>query len=139
MFGNIPVNPLSAEKRELLRQFDQLDATDRRSLMDYLQFLAQRAGAAERATPAADEAPPAPLAIPRPAGESVVAALKRLSQSYFMLERSSLLEETSLLMSAHLLQGRPAPAVIDDLEALFEARYRARLETDFSNQPDTEN
>ncbi len=130
MFGNIPVNPLNAEDRELLRLFHGLQAADRRSLMDYLQFLQQRAEAADPAPAGASEAAPVatPLEIPRPENESVVAAIKRLSKAYFMLDRSSLLNEASLLMSAHLLQGRPAPEVIDELERLFAQRYRAHLE-----------
>jgi hypothetical protein len=42
-----------------------------------------------------------------------------------MLERSgALLNDTSSLMAGHVLHGRPAAEVIDELEALF-ARYFA--------------
>lgn len=61
--------------------------------------------------------------IPRPEEESVVAAIKRLSESYHMLERSALLTETSSLMTAHVMHGRTADEVIDDLEALFQRHY----------------
>ena len=36
-----------------------------------------------------------------------------------------MLHETSALMAAHVLQGREASAVIDELEALFATRYEA--------------
>ena len=69
------------------------------------------------------------MPIPRPEAESVVAAIRRLSASYFMLERRDMLNETAALMSAHVLQGRPAPKVVEELEALFEARYQQYRET----------
>lgn len=40
-----------------------------------------------------------------------------------MLEKDVLLDDTSVLMSAHILQGRAAAEVIDDLEILFEETY----------------
>lgn len=49
-------------------------------------------------------------------------AIKRLSLTYDMIDRGTMLNETSALMSAHILQGRAASEVIDELEALF-ARY----------------
>ena len=64
-----------------------------------------------------------PERIPRPKEESVVGAIKRLSHSYFMLDRSAMLNDTSSLMGAHVLQGRPASEVIDELEALFARHY----------------
>jgi hypothetical protein len=36
-----------------------------------------------------------------------------------------MLNETSSLMAAHVLNGRPARDVIDDLEALFARHYDA--------------
>lgn len=75
--------------------------------------------------PAAEPQPlPEPEPIPRPAQESVVKAMRRLSATYFMLERSKLLNEASSLMAQHVMQGRPATEVIDDLEALFAAHYQ---------------
>jgi hypothetical protein len=42
-----------------------------------------------------------------------------------MLERGDLLHEASSLMSAHVLQGRAAAQVIDELEDLFARHYAA--------------
>ncbi len=54
----------------------------------------------------------------------MVGAIRRLAESYPMLDRGALLHETSALVSAHVLQGRPAGSVIDELEALFHDHYR---------------
>jgi len=40
-----------------------------------------------------------------------------------MLDKAPMLHETSALMSAHILQGRPAQEVIDGLESLFSGHY----------------
>jgi hypothetical protein len=41
-----------------------------------------------------------------------------------MLDKAPMLHQTSSLVSAHIMQGRPATEVIDELEQLFESRYR---------------
>jgi hypothetical protein len=64
-----------------------------------------------------------PKAIPRPAEENVVAALKRLRETYHMLDHSKMLHEASALMAQHMMQGRPAPEVIDELEEIFQQHY----------------
>jgi hypothetical protein len=57
-------------------------------------------------------------------GETVVAAIRRLSASYPMLDRRRLLNTTSSLMAQHILQGRAAAEVIDQLEQAFLEHYR---------------
>lgn len=110
----------SADGRRLAKLFQGLAPADRETLLAFADFLAQRA----RPDKAAETTPREPLALPRPDRESVVGAIKRLSLTYDMLERASLLNETSSLMSAHVLQGRDATRVIDELEALFERHYQ---------------
>ena len=111
---------LSKPQERLLKLFRQLGEKDRESLLAFAEFLVQREdssaeeGEAQLATP---------LDIPRPEDESVIAAIKRLSKTYPMLDTSTMLNETSTLMSGHLLQGRAANDVIDDLEALFQKQY----------------
>jgi len=117
---------LSAEQRRLIKLFGQLGAEDRHALVTYAEFLTQRKAA--EVSEASNEMPADPLEIPRPDSESVVGAIKRLSKRYFMLDRSTLLNETSSLMTSHVIHGRPAPQVIDELELLFERRYREHLE-----------
>ncbi|WP_232199433.1 Crp/Fnr family transcriptional regulator [Thioalkalivibrio thiocyanodenitrificans] len=106
-----------AQGKELLRLFRDLPEEHRRTLLAFARFLA----AEDVATPAEI---PEPEHIPRPDEESVVRAMKRLSASYHMLDKSKLLNETSALMAQHVMQGRPAQEVIDELEAVFEAHYR---------------
>ena len=116
-----PKKPQSAEQRELARLFNQLDAAGRQSLLDFARFLAQR----PPPEPALEEAPQPlqPQHIPRPAEESVVAAIRRLAQTYPMLNKDELLHQSSNLMSGHVLHGRSAVEVIDELEALFADAY----------------
>jgi len=64
-----------------------------------------------------------PVEIPRPEEERVVAAIKRLSATFPMLQKSSMLNETAALMSEHILKGRDAVEVIDKLEIQFQVRY----------------
>jgi hypothetical protein len=106
-------------ERSLTRLYRSLEPENRRTLIAFAEFLSARdvsAGQEERG-------PLEPESIPRPKSESVVGAIKRLSRSYFMLDRSAMLNDTSSLMGAHVLQGRPAGVVIDELEALFAGYY----------------
>ncbi len=118
----LPVKPtLPPDQQRLLRLFKQLSPAEQRSLLDFAEFLAMRE--AQQAT----QPPPAdlrPANIPRPPTESVVAAIRRLSKTFPMLDREALLHETSALMTAHVMQGRPAADVIDELEAVFRRHYR---------------
>lgn len=107
---------------ELLKVFAGLDAQNQASLLSYARFLQAEQG------PLADneaqlQHPLSPEPIERPPEESVVAAIRRLSKTYFMLNKDELLHSASGLMSAHVLQGRPAQEVIDELESLFSNAY----------------
>jgi hypothetical protein len=116
-----PKQATSPAQRELLALFKQLNAQGRESLLDYARFLAQQKGGQSEA----DSPAPAlePLGLPRPEEETVVAAIRRLSQNYPMLNKDELLHQASALMSAHVLQGRSAKEVIDELEQLFMEAY----------------
>lgn len=104
--------------RRLLRIYRSLDADNRRTLVAFAEFLAARQDAAP---PAEVEAP---RPEPRPPGERVVAAIKRLSRTYPMIAHdSNILNEVSSLMAGHVLHGRTPQEVIDDLEALFARTY----------------
>ena len=113
-----------AEDR-LLSLFRTLSASDQSTLLDFAAFLASRGGAT--APPPAAPARPAPVPepenIPRPAEEKVVAAIKRLSRTYPMLDKNAMLGATSDLMMQHVLQGRDAKEVIDELEQVFRDEY----------------
>lgn len=102
--------------------FEGLPPDARTTLLDFAEFLASR-------YPPATEPLGEPLDIPRPANESVVRAIKRLSTTYPMVDRSRLLNDTSMLMSQHILQGRAAKDVIDELEILFRLEYAKQRES----------
>ncbi len=89
--------------------YAKLGEQERRSLLDYAEFLLQRQQDAGESEPIT--APAEPELQPRPESESVVAAIKRLTRSYPMLEKQALFSGTSELMSAHLLQV-PQPPVV---------------------------
>ncbi|MET0066384.1 MAG: hypothetical protein ABW076_08575 [Candidatus Thiodiazotropha sp.] len=116
---------LSSEQKRLLECFNRLSPQDRDTLQAFADFLAARESTDDDAT--GETGPLKPKPIDRPRDESVVKAIKRLSERYFMLQREKLLDETSSLMMTHIMQGRPAPEVIDDLEALFERHYQEYL------------
>lgn len=112
---------LAPDQQQLLDLFDRLDPQQQQTLLSFADFLASRENVG--AEPEAEEIHQ-PKRIERPRQESVVKAIKRLSESYFMLERELLLDETSSLMMAHMMQGRDAQSVIDELEALFARHYQ---------------
>ena len=110
----------------ILSVLEQLSAADKAAVHSFAEFLAQRAG---RETQSQRAAPvpvvvPSPEAIPRPDDEKVVAAVKRLSKTYFMLDKTKMLGVTSELVTQHIVQGRDAVEVIDELERVFQEHYR---------------
>lgn len=123
----IAIHPGSSEERHLLDLFGQLGEQDRVILLTFAQFLAARTTNAD--TRPTLVAPEPPRDFPRPPEETVVGAIKRLSQSYFMLDRRDMLNETSSLMAAHVLQGCPTEEVIESLERVFQSHYEKYLET----------
>lgn len=104
--------------REITALYRRLPEDKRRLLLEFAEFLAAR-GATETVLPLRK------VDIARPEAESVVAAMKRLTASYPMLDKATLLDAAASLMSAHVLEGRPATDVIDQLERLFRERYEA--------------
>ena len=119
----LPAKPLSPDERRLLKYFSDLEASNRHALLSFAAFLQEQQATRESAgeKPAV---PLEPLDIPRPPGESVVGALRRLRETYPMVDPDLLLDEASGLMSAHLLGGRPLDQVVDELEQLFERHFQ---------------
>ena len=118
MLPATPPPPGKKRRQRLLAALEKLDDAAQAQLLDFAEFLAQRHGTG-------DEPPAEPRDIPRPSEESVIAAVRRLSDTYHMIDKGAMLHETSTLVSAHVMQGRNATEVIDQLEQLFEDRYRA--------------
>lgn len=97
-----------AMELELKALLDALAPEQRAAVLDYARRLAR----------------PVPCAAPRgPQGETVVAALRRLSRSYPRPQRRRALAVGADLLAAHMLAGRPAEAVISELESLFHTLY----------------
>ena len=111
-------------KKRLTEIVQQLPAEQAQALFEFAEFLLSRHGGSV-APPSQNinaEIPP-PLDIPRPAQESVVKAVKRLRATYPMLDARKLLNQTSDLMTQHVMQGREAGEVIEELEILFRTHY----------------
>ena len=101
---------------------EKLSAEEQKTLLDYAEFMVSRS------THAPESISNIPLDILRPAEESVVAAMKRLSKTYPMLNMDKLLHEASGLMSEHIMKGRAALEVIDELQIMFEKHYQEYLD-----------
>lgn len=97
--------------------FDYLPEQDQTTLFEFAEFLKSRAP--EPASQLKE-----PLGIERPEEESVVAAIKRLKKNYPMISQKELLNETSEWMMKHMMHGMPAVEVIDELEIMFEIRFK---------------
>jgi hypothetical protein len=108
----------------------QLPAAQAGMLLEFAEFLLMRHGGAVREQEmnigAAEIS--APAEIPRPAEETVVKAVKRLRATYPMLDARKLLNQTSELMTQHIVQGREAIVVIEELEILFRTHYEKLTE-----------
>lgn len=107
---------MNLDEKRLIKHYRALSDRARASLLDYADFLAARDNGQV-------SIPDTPLDIPRPAEESVVKAIKRLMATYPMLERDKLLNETSALMTRHVVHKHPAVEVIDALEHFFQRQY----------------
>lgn len=112
------------QEQQLLDYSKELSDTDMHTLLRFAAFLAQ----AESPAPAIahqqiklDVATPG--TIPRPAQERVVDAIKRLAETYPMLDKKKLLGQTAGMVAEHVMGNKPAREVIDDLEASFRRAY----------------
>ncbi len=105
--------------KHLIKIYQQLPDQEQATLLAFAEFLLSRV------EPEPDVAEPE--LIPRPEQETVIGAVKRLSRSYPMLDKSALLNETSALVTAHLMQGRDRTEVINDLETVFTNAYEAYI------------
>jgi len=110
-----PGSTLTANERKLLKGFKRLSESECETVLAFVEFLGQR------------KSPPPPLAqpepIPRPQQESVVGAIKRLSATYSMVDKDTVFHEVSGLMAQHLVHGKEAREVIDELEEVFRRQY----------------
>ena len=108
---------MKSSPQSLAEIFEYLPEKDQTTLFEFAEFLKSRAP--EPASTISE-----PLGISRPEEESVVGAIKRLKQNYPMISRKTLLNETSEHMMQHMMHGKSAVDVIDELEILFEVHYK---------------
>ncbi|HPY40534.1 MAG TPA: hypothetical protein PLM98_08455 [Thiolinea sp.] len=108
------------QEKRLRSLFRELSDRDQATLLKFAEFLAS----SSTAETDINQPCPEPSLLERPPTESVVKAIKRLRASYPMLSPDSLLSPTSDLMAAHMIKGRPANEVIDDLEKVFADYYQ---------------
>ncbi len=130
MFPGMPIAGASADARHLDKILKQLSPVDRESLLAFAEFLLARSTGDK---PVVQEEVQQPKGIERPTEESVIGAVKRLRENYFMIDPDILLHETSELMQSHMLKGRPSTDVIDDLESLFGSKYKDYIDSMQSN------
>lgn len=124
-----------AEKR-LTKILRKLPPEQTAALLDFAEYLLMRHGVSglEAETTVGGVEIPKPLEIPRPAEETVVKAVKRLRTTYPMLDPRRLLNQTSELMTQHIVQGREAVEVIEELEILFRTHYEKMTENGKENR-----
>ncbi len=109
--------------RELKALMPRLGDEHQQAVADYASFLFQQYNLQ---TPV--EAILEPEAIVIPGRETVIAAIKRLKKTYYMLDSDEQLDGTSSLMGQHILRGREAPTVIKELQSMFQEKYEKYLE-----------
>lgn len=109
------------QRKKLLDYYSEFNAAQRQSLLDYAGYLHQ--SSPEKTAPL-----PEPLTIAPARGETVVGAMQRLSESYSMVNKDHILHELSALMAQHMLQGRAADEVIQDIEKVFKRQYQRMLD-----------
>ncbi len=107
-------------KKKLRALLDTLSDAQLKSVLDFASYLA--ASTAEQQVPEVTD----PVDIPRPEKESVIEAIKRLNSTYPILDSQVMLPQTADLLSQHVMQGRTAKQVIDDMESLFKSAYAER-------------
>lgn len=113
---------------QLQEIFSALSDEDRHALLRYATFLHNcEDGLGEDSGPERTEKE-SPRELPRPEDERVVGAIRRLSETYHMLNHDKLLKQSADLMSAHLVNGREAATVIDELEEIFQSHYQRYLD-----------
>ena len=109
---------MNKEEKQLIRNYNALSEHDQKMLLDFSTFLLSRSEPNNN-----PEKPELPVRISRPKEESVVAAIKRLSNTFPMINKSGVLDQAAQMMTEHMLNGKDAQLVINELEVLFSEQY----------------
>ena len=123
MLPHMPPIQGSTEERKLCKIYKQLNDADRHALLSFADFLNQQEASTGNETPKSRSSEP--LDIPRPKKESVIKAIRRLTSTYPMIDKEGIFEKISALMTEHIMTGRAADDVIDELEEIFLQQYKA--------------
>ena len=112
---------MSRNTKSLIEIFESLDMERQASLFDFAEFLQSKGDLVVKEMPG-------PVLITRPDVETVVGAIKRLKETYPMIESMKVFSSASELMTDHMVKGRDAVEVIDEMEKIFEDFYSKMLE-----------
>ena len=111
--------------------YQALAPQDQHSLLAFAQFLLVREGRLSEglgefvgSSPVTPVEIPTPLDIPRPESEPVIAAVRRLRETYPMLDRQKLFNDTADVVSMGMMGLRPPIESIDRLEEIFLLSYQ---------------
>ncbi len=107
----------SSSSKKLLEIFETLDSERQASLLQFAEFLQSKGNLVNQEIPE-------PLDIPRPESETVVGAIRRLKETYPMVESMAVFSSASALMTDHMVKGREIAEVIDEMETLFAENYQ---------------
>ncbi|HKJ71453.1 MAG TPA: Crp/Fnr family transcriptional regulator [Gammaproteobacteria bacterium] len=123
---------MTDNEKRILAALERLSEEQQRQLVDYAEFLVGRTGGdplagAGEAVAGEPAAPREPQPVEPAPDEGPVKAIKRLRQTYPMLDATKLLDETTTIMSKRYLQDKPEDQVIEELEEVFEQHYRRYL------------
>ena len=124
MLPTVPKMQGSSDERKLCKIYKKLNNNDRQTLMKFADFLSSEKSAQEN-NEATNNVSQTPLKIDRPKEESVIKAIRRLSETYPMLDKDTMFDQISNLMTEHIMSGREAESVIDELEEIFADKYVA--------------
>ncbi len=143
---------MSNREPRLLEILNSLPEAEAGSLLDYAEFLLSRAPQNQllqalssataiqgKSLPVSPVTMPAvstntevedikPADIPRPETETIIGAVKRLSNTYHMLSKDKMLHETADLVGQSLMGTRDNVEVIDELEVVFRRYYEKQFE-----------
>ncbi|MCK4951139.1 MAG: Crp/Fnr family transcriptional regulator [Gammaproteobacteria bacterium] len=123
---------MTSYDKKLIQCFSALSDGHKELVLEFMEFLGSKyPNTSQFESPVEVRNEPEkilePILTPRPESESVIAAIKRLSQSYPMLNKENLFDKTSLLMTAHIMQGRDVVEVIDEIELVFKDQYEDHI------------
>ena len=108
---------MKRDAKALADLFNTLDKDRQQSLFDYAELLRSKGGMVQQEIAE-------PVEIPKAENESVVGAIKRMKRSYPMIDSMEVFAVASSLMTDHMVKGRDAEEVINEIEALFEDAYQ---------------